>query len=926
MASISRLMGSSSSSSSIYGSRNSNIISGLASGLDTESMIEGMVESYKQKIQSLQQDRTKLQWQQNAYQSISDKLVEFSRKYASYTSTTNLFSNSFFNNAVLTSVKGEYADLVSATGKSSSDIVLNSVQQLATAARYQTSAGSLGATGTAATGDVVDLSEKMMTSNITGTLSISYNGNEKISVSFGETDDLFNSDGSLNMDKFQKALKEKLADQQLTDSSNSKVSAAEVIDVEVTPTGGVTLKTTGKAVQGASVQISGASGDLAGAIDNLDSVTGKSGSFQINMDKAKADVNGTKAQYLSGKSFSVTFNGQTKKITLGEITDTGNDAVKTAFQEALDDAFGAGRITVNTTEEKNGSSAFSFEIKSGETFSINASEAGVGEMVFGKGNSSITSYLDTRRTLGDIGAFDAQTGILSIGGMDLQGTVTKVDKADWVKQSDGTYRDKEGYTLDAEGYRVNDDGERLYEFELKINGESVGSFNQDTALETVLNSINSNTEVGVNVNYSSLTNEFVFTAKSTGAAEKIEMGDGLAKALFGDSSNYTKGTDAVFTATVNGTTQTFTRSNNTVDLDGLKVTLEGTFNEGSEMTMGELGVKGGQLSFEIGDGSSSKIDLNVTEDMTVEDVEAAFQDALDKAGLALQLQYDPATGYQLVQEDGQTVTLTANGDDAKAFLSRPATNVDGESVTFSTKTDTDTIVDAIKQMVEDYNAMVTEVKKAYSDMPLQQSNGSRYEPLTADDEEGMTESEIEAYEEKAKTGILFMDSDLSSLYNALRSAVTPGGSEGSYLRSIGIQTSYSDGLTTISLDESALREALETDLDGVRDSFTRSKENGAATDGLMTSIQNVTEKYAATTGAVKGILIEKAGSQYSPTAALDNTMLDKMESIDEQIEKWQDKMSDKVDYYTNKFTQLEMLINQMNSQSSALAGLTGGSY
>ena len=46
--------------------------------------------------------------------------------------------------------------------------------------------------------------------------------------------------------------------------------------------------------------------------------------------------------------------------------------------------------------------------------------------------------------------------------------------------------------------------------------------------------------------------------------------------------------------------------------------------------------------------------------------------------------------------------------------------------------------------------------------------------------------------------------------------------------------------------------------------------------------------------------------------------------IDEQIEKWQDKMSNKVDYYTNKFTQLEVLIQQMNSQSSTLSGLMGG--
>ena len=248
----------------------------------------------------------------------------------------------------------------------------------------------------------------------------------------------------------------------------------------------------------------------------------------------------------------------------------------------------------------------------------------------------------------------------------------------------------------------------------------------------------------------------------------------------------------------------------------------------------------------------------------------------------------------------------------------------GEAVTCTSKTDADTIVDAVKQMVEDYNAIVSEVKKAYSDMPLEQSNGNPYDPLTDEDRADMSESAIEAYEEKAKTGILFMDSDLSSLYSALRSAVTPGGADGAALRSIGIQTSYEDGLTTISLDETALRQALESNPDQVRDAFTKSQENGAATDGLMASIQEITDRYASTTGATKGILIEKAGSQYAPTAALDNTMLDRMNEIDEQIEKWQDKISDRVDYYTNQFTRLEVLINQMNAQSSSLAGLMGG--
>ncbi|MGN8968743.1 flagellar filament capping protein FliD [Intestinimonas sp. HCP28S3_D6] len=816
MASISSLMGSSSSSSSIYGSRSNNIISGLASGLDTETLIEGMVQSYQQKILGLQQDRTKVQWQQAAYQSISDKLVEFSRKYTSYTSTTNLMSSSFFNNAVITSTKGKYADLVSATGKSSSDISILGVSQLASAARYQTTAVNLGSDGFTAKGSSVDLSKPMLINNMTGTLDISYNGN----------------------------------------------------------------------------------------------------------------IDGTKADYLSGKTLSVTLNGQTKTITLDVQKDDGkgNEAVAKALQRGIDNAFGENRVKVGLD---NG--AFTFTTKeSGSNFSIKSSSAGVSEMIFGEGNSTLTNYLDTSKTLGSLGTFavdanDPTKATLTFNGIPVEGTATAVPESDRIKkEEDGvTYcTDKQGNKLDEEGYRINSDGERLYDFTLTINGESL-TFNQDTALETVMNSINSNANMGVNVSYSKLTNQFVFTAKNTGAAEKIEMGGDLAGALFvGDSSKYEQGKDAIFAATVNGHTQTFTRSSNSVDLDGLKVNLEGTFNtfDTSKTTIADLGIEGSSLQFKVGD---QDILIDITDTMTVADLEKRIQ---EKLGEGMTLQYDPATGYQVLDSNGQQVQITATGnaEDAEKFLNRESIDTNAEAVTFSTKTDTDTIVDAVKKMVEDYNAMVTEVKKAYSDTPLKKTDGSRYEPLTSDDEEGMTESEIKAYEEKAKTGILFMDSDLSSLYSSLRSAVVPGGSDGSYLRSIGINTSYSDGLTTISLDETALREALENDLDGVRNAFTKSKENGSATDGLMTSIQKVTDKYAATTGAVKGILIEKAGSQYSPTAALDNTMLNKMAEIDEEIEKWQDKMSDKVDYYTNKFTQLEMLINQMNSQSSALFGLTSG--
>ena len=828
MASISSLM-SSGSSSSIYGSRNSNIISGLASGMDTEAMIEGMVQGYQQKITQLGQDRTMLQWQQSAYQSISDKLVEFSRKYMSYNSpATNLFSASFFNNAILTSANGTYADLVSATGKSSSTIVLNAVAQLAEAARYTHDASGLDTS--LGKGEPVKLGEKQPLSTMSGSLTLEY-GNKKVTLDFGELE-LFNkADGTLDTAKFQTALQDKLKEQKITTSSGDQVSADTLIDVKVDSNGTVTLSD--KKGAGNNVHFSGATGDLKNLVTSADA-EGTS-SFTLSTTEKVVKEDATKAEYLSGKSFTVTLNGQTKTFTLGEIDPSkGNlhEQVKQNLQEGLDKAFGKGKITVDMDTTGPGERSFSFSVSNGDTFRITSP---VGE-VLGLGENGVTSYVDTGKTLGDLlGRTSDGAGLNGLTGGELAKAIGDVTE---IKDKDGkvTSRvDSEGNTVDEQGYRLDKDGKRFQEYELTVNGVSIGKYNKDTALETVLNDINSNTEAGVSVSFSKTTNQFVFTAKETGAGGRVEIGGELGERLFGkvdvtDKDHYTAWQDAKFTATINGQKMEFSRSSNTFDLDGMSITLNGTFEV----------------------------------------------------------------------KDGET------------------------PVTFSSKTDTDKIIDVVKTMVEDYNAIVSEVKKAYSDMPLEKSDGSRYKPLTDEDKADMTESEIKAYEEKAKTGILFMDRDLSSLYSALRSAVAPGGSDGSFLRSIGIKTSYEDGLTTLSLDENALREALEQNPDQVKDAFTKSKENGAASDGLMASIQKVTDRYAATTGATKGILIEKAGSKYSPSAALNNTLLEQMKDIDKQVDKWQAKMSDKVDYYTNKFTQLEMLIAQMNSQSSSLAGMMGG--
>lgn len=831
MASVSSVR---SSSSSIYGNR--NVISGLASGMDTESMIENAVSGYKTKISTLQQKRTKVEWQQEVYRSIIGKMSSFSDKYTSYASSTNLLSSGFFNQAVKVTATGKYADMVSASGKTSSSVQILGVKQLARAATYTVSGigGSKSADKPEFTGSAVDLTEKKELSNVSGSLTIKYGGDRSFTLDFGELDIYENAD------KLAEAIRSKLGEQTMTLSDGTSVKVSEKIDVKVNGEGNIEFSEKGGAGNG--VTISGTTGKLKENLD-VDGGTLKTAGKTLSNKDAKL------GDYLAGKELALTLDGVTKKIKLPEYKND-KDYI-TDLQTEINKAFGD-KVKLekgNATNEKGFSLKFS-TTQAGSTLSVS------GDAAKALGLDKAATYVNTSKTLGELlgdkadvwNAFDK---------VEAEGDVKPVNKKG---SSDVDYYiDSKGNRVKSEDggktyYRVDDKGEYLREF--KINGKLVGAFNKDTALETVLTSINGNADAGVKVSYSKTTNQFQFTTRETGASSQINMGDGLAKTLFGDTedvnkdtgvnektgASYSKGLDAIFSMMVNGQPlDGISRSSNTFDVDGMSVSLKGTFGAyGSSNTLGK------------------------------DNIEAAKADA----------------------------------------------------VSFTSSSDADKIIDTIKSMVEDYNAMVTEIKNAYSTMPQQKSNGNYYEPLTEEDKADMSESSIKAYEEKAKQGLLFADRDLSALYTQLTSAISMSGKDGADLKAIGITSNYSNGLTTLSLNEEKLRAALETDPDKVRDVFSKSVASGSSSNGLMQALKSPLDMYSKTQGT-KGILVQKAGSTLAPSTLYKNTLQNKLDDIDTQIEKWQDKMADQVDRYTSKFTALEKLISQMNSQSSALASFLG---
>ena len=246
---------------------------------------------------------------------------------------------------------------------------------------------------------------------------------------------------------------------------------------------------------------------------------------------------------------------------------------------------------------------------------------------------------------------------------------------------------------------------------------------------------------------------------------------------------------------------------------------------------------------------------------------------------------------------------------------------DTEKVTFTAKVDTDKAYETIKSMVDDYNEILELINEEVSTKPDRD-----YSPLTSSQKAEMSEDEIKLWEEKAKEGLLFMDSDMRSLADSLR-FVIPSNLR-SALSEIGISTStdYSEN-GKLTIDESKLKAALESDPEKVRELFTASaqtEEDGTVTQGgLMTHMKSIFDQYAGTTGSTKGILIERAGSEHSVTSVMDNALLDQMNEIDDKINRLLDQLTTEQDRYISQFTQLEQLISQMNSQSSWLTSMIG---
>ena len=88
-----------SSSSSTYtnSAYSSKGVSGLVSGLDTESLVESMLSNIQSKIDKQTQEQKRLEWKQEIYRGVISDINSFQSKYFNLTSSSCIRLESFYN-------------------------------------------------------------------------------------------------------------------------------------------------------------------------------------------------------------------------------------------------------------------------------------------------------------------------------------------------------------------------------------------------------------------------------------------------------------------------------------------------------------------------------------------------------------------------------------------------------------------------------------------------------------------------------------------------------------------------------------------------------------------------------------------------------------------------------------------------------------
>ena len=256
--------------------------------------------------------------------------------------------------------------------------------------------------------------------------------------------------------------------------------------------------------------------------------------------------------------------------------------------------------------------------------------------------------------------------------------------------------------------------------------------------------------------------------------------------------------------------------------------------------------------------------------------------------------------------ESSTNTISVNGLNLELVSAAP-----GQTVSIGVTQNVDGVYDMVKQFVKDYNEVLKELNDAYY---AESARG--YDPLTDEQKDAMSDTEVEKWEAKIKGSLLRRDNTLGSLLNAMRTtldeSVTVDG-KAYALSSFGICTTKytekgtlhiygdqedSDGM----MYEDKLRAAIEEDPDTV-----------------MEVLQSISKKlYDTMSDKMKATELSSALTFYN-----DKQITKELTGYKESLKKEEDRLADIEDRYYKQFASMETALSKLSSQSSSLLSMLG---
>ena len=264
-----------------------------------------------------------------------------------------------------------------------------------------------------------------------------------------------------------------------------------------------------------------------------------------------------------------------------------------------------------------------------------------------------------------------------------------------------------------------------------------------------------------------------------------------------------------------------------------------------------------------------------------------------------------------VKVDGRTYTnlqdnkLQVNG---VTYTFKKATPV-GTPAQVTIAQDQDKLVENVKKFVEDYNKLLDDLHGRYNN-----NKYPDYGVLTKDQEASMSHEQVEKWNERAKSGLLYRDGYLRSIISDMRDAVTNrvGSAPGRYnnLAAIGITSKDQSG--HLKLDENKLRTAIAAEPDAVNQIFSHTDDDDNYGDnGVATRLAERLGKRMESLKSHAGITADKS----------DRSELGKLiENYEKQMSDFKQLMSSFENQLYKKYNAMEEAISKLSSQFGFFSG------